>query len=149
MVLGLSAHTCSTDGGRGVCFHSASKSGMIGPTEHHFFFFVICLLRTGFLLGCACSQQAFWAFFPLGLGFLWRIQILGHEGEVSSCCHKSCSSVTPCSRRRKVRAFLALECLAGDKACAIKVSFLQLAKELIQHCDNFVHASKSQSPRRA
>lgn len=130
MVLGLSAHMQHRQGG-GVCSHPASKSGRIGPTEWHLFVFVMCLLRMYFLLGCPCSQQASWAFSSLGLGFAWRTQILGCEDEASSCCHKSCSSVTPCSKRRKVRAVLALEWLARDKACSIKVSVLQLEKGLI------------------
>ncbi|XP_009870584.1 PREDICTED: MMS19 nucleotide excision repair protein homolog, partial [Apaloderma vittatum] len=44
--------------------------------------------------GPCCSLWKPW-------GLAWRTQILGHEDEASSCCHKSCSSVTPCSRRRK------------------------------------------------
>ncbi|XP_009573548.1 PREDICTED: LOW QUALITY PROTEIN: MMS19 nucleotide excision repair protein homolog [Fulmarus glacialis] len=44
--------------------------------------------------GLCCSLWKPW-------GLAWRTQILGREGEASSCCHKSCSSVTPCSRRRK------------------------------------------------
>ncbi|XP_010288407.1 PREDICTED: MMS19 nucleotide excision repair protein homolog, partial [Phaethon lepturus] len=44
--------------------------------------------------GLSCSLWKPW-------GLAWRTQILGHEGEASSCCHKSCSSVIPCSRRRK------------------------------------------------
>ncbi|XP_010180671.1 PREDICTED: MMS19 nucleotide excision repair protein homolog [Mesitornis unicolor] len=44
--------------------------------------------------GLCCSLWKPW-------GLAWRTQILGREGEASSCYHKSCSSVTPCSRRRK------------------------------------------------
>ncbi|XP_010081220.1 PREDICTED: MMS19 nucleotide excision repair protein homolog [Pterocles gutturalis] len=44
--------------------------------------------------GLYCSLWKPW-------GLAWRIRILGREGEASSCCHKSCSSVIPCFRLRK------------------------------------------------
>lgn len=80
---------------------------------------VTCSFGTCLLLVSPLTP-ALWGFCRVWPGSAWRTQILGREGEASSCCHRSCSSVTPCCRRRKVRAALC-PALAAGRLGALRV----------------------------
>lgn len=142
-------HACITVRGRGVCPHPGSKSGRTGPPPPaqrvaplHFYNVSaqdvlpawVPLLTTG-LLGFlptwarSCLENTDPRTRGRGIQLLSQV-LLQCYSLLQEKEGKGCSG--PLSGCRQI----------GGKACATQVSVLQLAKELIQHHDNFVHVSR-------